>query len=319
TTLFSTQDDTTKCFAGSKEVNDSISQKVNSEQDIEDLLTTICTQGLNLVEEKALLSRAAMEQRLEEAVEDIDLTPSLGAPGTDNDPERIYLREMGASSLLTREGEVDLAKRIERGQLSTLKALSRSPIVIHEVWAMGTELKGGRRSIKETMIFNEEEVDDEILQDRVEEVTHRIDQMRKHYKEVRRLTELMANASADKKAREYRRYRCRLGRQIVRMSLIVRNLGLTNSERKRLAGRVSETVEIMRSLDHQIRSLEKRIANARNEELKKTYGTTQRQRRADMRRLENDVGVTLQELQRTQREIIKGEMEAEQAKHELIE
>jgi len=169
------------------------------------------------------------------------------------------------------------------------------------------------------MIFNEEEVDDEILQDRVEEVTHRIDQMRKHYKEVRRLTELMANASADKKAREYRRYRCRLGRQIVRMSLIVRNLGLTNSERKRLAGRVSETVEIMRSLDHQIRSLEKRIANARNEELKKTYGTTQRQRRADMRRLENDVGVTLQELQRTQREIIKGEMEAEQAKHELIE
>jgi len=121
---FSTQDDTTKCFAGSKEVNDSISQKVNSEQDIEDLLTTICTQGLNLVEEKALLSRAAMEQRLEEAVEDIDLTPSLGAPGTDNDPVRIYLREMGASSLLTREGEVDLAKWIERGQLSTLKALT---------------------------------------------------------------------------------------------------------------------------------------------------------------------------------------------------
>jgi len=75
----------------------------------------------------------------------------------------------------------------------------------------------------------------------------------------------------------------------------------------------------MRSLDRQISNLEKKIASTRNEELKKNYFTTQRQHRADMRRLENHAGMTFPELQRTQREIIKGEMEAEHAKHELIE
>ncbi len=54
---------------------------------------------------------------------------------------RVYLREMGASPLLTREEEVEIAKRIERGQLTALKALSRSPIVIQQVLALGEDLE----------------------------------------------------------------------------------------------------------------------------------------------------------------------------------
>ena len=75
----------------------------------------------------------------------------------------------------------------------------------------------------------------------------------------------------------------------------------------------------MRSLDRQVASLEKKIEGTRSEELKKDYRTTQRQHRADMKRLEGDAGVTFPELHRTQREMIQGEMDAEQAKHELIE
>jgi RNA polymerase primary sigma factor len=81
---------------------------------------------------------------------------------------------------------------------------------------------------------------------------------------------------------------------------------------------VNKTIEIMRSLDGQLANLENKIANTRSEEQKKNYHATQRQRRADLRRLESDAGTTFAELQRTQREIIKGEMDAEQAKHELI-
>jgi RNA polymerase primary sigma factor len=301
------------------EVNDAISHEVNSEQDTDDLLTTIRTQGLEVVEGQVRLPNGAIEQRLEEATEDVGLNPSLDAAEAYSDPVRVYLREMGASPLLTREGEVDLAKRIERGQLSTLKALSRSPIVIREVLVMGADLKHGRRSIKEVVIFNEEEISEEILRDRVKEVTRRIHQVHKHYNAALRLAGQMATVPADKEAREYRRCRGRLGREIVLISHIVRNLGLNNSECKRLADRVNKTVEIVRSLDRQISHLEKKIASTRNEELKKKYRTTQRQHRADMRRLENDAGMTFQELQRTQREIIKGEMEAEHAKHELIE
>jgi RNA polymerase primary sigma factor len=78
-------------------------------------------------------------------------------------------------------------------------------------------------------------------------------------------------------------------------------------------------MEIMRSLDRQLSDLEKKIASTRSEELKKNYRKTQWQHRADMKRLESDAGMTFPELHRTQHKIIKGEMYAEQAKHELIE
>ena len=300
-------------------MNDPIPHDVDSEQDVDDLLTTIRARGLDVVEGPDVLPHAAMERRLEEAAEDIDLNPSPGAQEAGDDPVRVYLREMGASPLLTREGEVDLAKRIERGQLSTLKALSRSPIVIREVLAMGVDLKRGRRSIKEIVVIDEEEISQEILQDRVKEATRRIDEMHKHYKSACRLAGQMATIPADKKARRYRRCRSRLSREVVRISLIVRNLCLTHSERKRLADRVNKTVEIMRSLDRQISDLEKKITTTRSEGLKKNYRTRHRQHRADLRQLETEAGMTFQELQRTQRRMIEGEMEAEQAKHELIE
>ena len=300
-------------------MNNATPHKINSGQDIDDLLTTIRTRGLDVVEGSALLPHTAMEERLEETLEDIDPNTSPGAQEVDNDPVRVYLREMGASPLLTREGEVDLAKRIERGQLGALKALSRSPIVIREVLGMGADLKRGRRSIKETVVFNEDEITEEILQQRAEEVTRGIDQVQKHYKAARQLAGQMAAVHPDKKAREYRRWRSRLSREIVQMSLIIRNLGLTNSERKRLADHVGKTVEIMRSLDCQISDLEKKIANTSNKELKKSYCNIRRRHLADMRQLENDAGTTFPELQITERAIIKGEMEAERAKNELIE
>ncbi len=290
-------------------------------QDVDDLLTTIRTRGLDLLETDPQLPYSTLEQKLAKEAEDVDvdldLTPA--APEAANDPVRAYLREMGASPLLTREGEVEIAKRIERGQLSSLKALSRSPIVIHQVLAIGEDLKRGLRSIKEIVVFDEEEITDEILQDRVKETSRRIDELHKRYKAARRLAERLATIPAKQKAREHRRCRHRLGREMVRISLIIRNLGFTHAERKRLTDRVNKTMEIMRSLDRELRSLEKKIASTRSEELKKGYRATLRQHRADMNRLESDAGVTFPELHRTQREIIQGEMDAEQAKHELIE
>jgi len=210
---------------------------------------------------------------------------------------------------------VEIAKRIERGQLSVLKALSRSPIVVHHVLTIGEELKRGLRSIKEIVVFDEEEITEEILRHRVKEIVHLIDQLHNNYKTARRLAERLLTIPADKKSRR----RSQLIREIVRISLIIRGLGFTPSERKRLKERVNKTVENMRSHERQLRNLEKKIANTRSEKLKKNYRTTLRQHRADLKRLETDAGMTFVELQRTQRKIIKGEMDAEQAKHELIE
>ena len=306
-------------YSTDSEINKPIPSGEHSGHDIDDVLAAIGSRGLDVFEEEPQLAHSALEQRLLSDPDEIDVSPAPAATEAANDPVRVYLREMGASPLLTREGEVEIAKRIERGQLSAMKALSRSSIVIQKILTMGEELKRGTRSIKDTVVFDEEEITEEILEDRTKEITRRIDQMQKHYKTACRLAEHLVSLAADKKSRKYRRYRFQLSRQIIQISLIIRDLGVAPSERKRLAEEVNNTTNLMRSLDRQVGNLEKKIASTRSEELKKNYRATQRQHRAELKKLELESGMTFAELQRAQRAIIQGEMDAEQAKHELIE
>jgi len=304
------------------EVNDLIPNGVRSPEDLDDVLATIGTLGIDVLERQPKLPSSVLKRTFEEEVEPgrglgLDLVP--GTVEQTEDPVRIYLREMGVVPLLTREGEVDIAKRIERGQRRVLKALSRSPIVIRQVLAIGEDLKRGVRPIKEIVVFDEEEMTEEIQQNRVKDTTRRIDELQKHYKRASQLAVRLPTIPAKKKAREYRRCRCGLGREIVRISLIIRNLGLTNFERERLIDRVNKTMDTMRSLDRQVSNLERKIENTRSEELKKDYRKTQRRHRADLERLECDAGVAFKELHRTQSEMIQAGMDREQAKHELIE
>ena len=106
---------------------------------------------------------------------------------------------------------------------------------------------------------------------------------------------------------------------MVAVSLCVRKLGFTNAERKRLIDRVNKTVDTMRSLDRQSQNLERKAEATRSEEQKKDYRRQSRSVRSELEKLEGEAGVSFQELKRTQREIIQGDMDAEQAKRELIE
>jgi RNA polymerase primary sigma factor len=302
------------------QVNDLIPHDVHSPEDLDDLLTTIGTQGIDVLEGPKLPSSALDKKFEEEEVgEDVELDLTPGALEKTNDPVRMYLREMGTVPLLTREGEVEIAKRIERGQLRVLKALSRSPIVINELLAMGEDLKKGVRSIKEVVTFDEEEITDEILQNRLKEFTGKIDDLAKAYKKAGQLIEKFATVSQKKRPKDYRRYRLSLARAIVHVSLCVRKLGFTNAERKRLIDRVNKTVDTMRTLDRQSQNLERKADATRSEEQKKEYRRQSRSIRSELERLEGEAGVSFQELKRTQREIIQGDMDAEQAKRELIE
>jgi len=308
----------TKTDVPEDEVNDLLPQDAVS-PDVDDMLSSIATRGLDVVEGEPPSPYSALEQRIAQESEEVELDLTPGAAESTSDPVRVYLREMGASPLLTREEEVEIAKRIERGQVTSLKALSRSPIVIQQVLAMGEDLKRGLRSIKDLVVIDDEEITDETLQKRVDEVTGRIDQLNKHYKTALRLAQRLATLSAKKKPREYRRCRGQLSREMVRISLLIRNLGLNHAERKRLIERVNKTIELMRTLDRDIVSLEAKINATRSDELKKNYRAAQRQHRAELKRLEEDAGMSFSDLQRTQRRMIQGDMNAEQAKRELIE
>jgi RNA polymerase primary sigma factor len=84
--------------------------------------------------------------------------------------------------------------------------------VIRQILAIGENLKHGIRSINEIVVFDEEEITEEILQNRVKDVTRRIDELQKHYKRARLLAGPFPTILAKEKAREYRRCRCSLGR-----------------------------------------------------------------------------------------------------------
>ncbi len=90
-------------------------------------------------------------------------------------------------------------------------------------------------------------------------------------------------------------------------------------ERKRLLDKVNKTVDTMRTLERQIRSLDQKFDASKSEELKKEYRRQQKNCKVDLEKIEADAGVSIGELKRTQREMIQGDMDAEQAKRELIE
>jgi RNA polymerase primary sigma factor len=311
-----------KGFLTYNEVNDLLPNDINSADDLDDLLGMIGTQGINVLEDTKLPSEKKFELEAEES-EDVELDLTPGALEKTNDPVRMYLREMGTVPLLTREGEVEIAKRIERGQLRVLKAISRSAIVIREVLAIGDDLKRGVRSVKEVVIFDEEEITEEVLAGRLKEISGKIDELSRHYKRGLALAAKLAEAGAPgkdrKKLRDYRKIHWGLGRAQVEVSRAIRKLRFTHQERKRLIDRVNKTVENMKALDRQVLSLEKRCEFTKNEEQKKEIRRQIRTVRSDMEHIEVEAGAVFAELKRTQREIIQGDMDAEHAKRELIE
>ena len=255
------------------QVNDLIPHDVQSPEDLDDLLTTIGTQGIDVLEGPKLPSSAALDKKFddEEAGEDVELDLTPGTLEKTNDPVRMYLREMGTVPLLTREGEVEIAKRIERGQIRVLKALSRSPIVINELLGLGEDLKKSVRSIKEVVTFDEEEITEDILENRRKEFTGKIDELAKAYKKAAQLQEKFVTVSQKKRPKDHRRHRRALARGVVKVSQCVRKLGFTNNERKRLIERVNKTVDGMRQLDRQAQNLEKRADATRSEDQRKEY------------------------------------------------
>jgi RNA polymerase primary sigma factor len=299
------------------DVNDMLPDEMaSSPEDLDDLITTIGTQGIDLLDGPKFHGDKDFELEEGEDVE-LDLTP--GTLEKTNDPVRMYLREMGTVPLLTREGEVEIAKRIERGQMRVLKAISRSPIVIREIAALGEDLKRGVRNVKEVVIFDDEELTEEVVLARVKATVARTDALVKHQKRIVVLEEKQAASTSKVKASVARHTRWQIAREKVLVSRIVRELKYTPLERKRLLDKVNKTVDTMRTLERQIRSLDQKHEASKSEELKKEYRRQQKNCKADLEKIEGEAGVVIAELKRTQREMIQGDMDAEQAKRELIE
>jgi RNA polymerase primary sigma factor len=312
-------EDEDKGYLTTSEASGFIGAEVPSADDIDDLVLTLDTEGIDLHEGELPSQRRRNTGFGLDDQEELDTTVAPGVLDKTSDPVRLYLREMGTVPLLTRQGEIEIAKRFERGHLRVLKAISRCPIVIREITTLGADLESGARSIKEVVVFNEEDVTDEILSERTQVTINEINKLVDHYKKAQKLEEKLAGISRKQNPKPYRRCQWKLGREKIAVSRIIRGFKYTPAERKRLIDRVTTTTDTMRSLDRQAQRLEKKIEGTRNEEHRAEYKRQQKTSLADLKQLEQEAGVTYKELSRTQREITQGNVDAEYAKRELVE
>src|SRR6059036_2442305 len=157
------------------EVRELLSSDIGaSAEDLDDLFSAFGTAGIEVIDAEderfAGLDKIPGEKEFKEIPEgevELDLTP--GALEKTNDPVRIYLREMGTVPLLTRDGEVVIAKCIERGHLTVLKSLSRSPVIVREIISLGDQLKKHPDIIKDILRFRDEELTDDKIEEKLQE------------------------------------------------------------------------------------------------------------------------------------------------------
>ena len=315
------------------EVNDSLPAEVHSSEEIDDLLTTFERNGIEIYEDAASAKAArAVEVSVERSdrdgavkddghaeeggvSSDLDLTP--GSLEKTNDPVRMYLREMGTVPLLTREGEVTIAKRIERGQLVVMKAITRSPIVIKELIAVGDDLRKGARSIKEIVVFDDEELTEEKIANKTKQTLKYIEKIAKLYD-----TALKQAVKLDKtpkaKKKPYTHAKWDVARTRIQISLEIRDIDFNPFEKKRLIDKMRGTVERLQSLEREAGRLERRADVSKGDNATEARREL-RTRRSELKDIEEASEVGLTELKRTLTIIHRGEAEAEQAKKELIE
>ncbi len=183
------------------EVNELLPSDITSSEELDDLFSTFGNAGIEVVDSEQKYREDKLLDR-PDGGEDIELDLTPGALDKTNDPVRMYLREMGTVPLLTREGEVEIAKRIERGKLEVIKSISRTPTIARAIIDMGEQLRAGQRTIRELVIFNDEEITDERVEERAREVLRQIDAVKK------------AHADWEKRESQARRHRQAAGRAL---------------------------------------------------------------------------------------------------------
>ena len=307
------------------EVNDLLPAEVHSSEEIDDVLTAFDEAGIEILEEapKKPVARPAPEAEAEERApeesrgEEVELDLTPGALEKTNDPVRMYLREMGTVPLLTREGEVAIAKRIERGQLRVVKALARSPLVIKEVLALGEALRSGDTSIKEVVRFDEDELTEDVLADKTRQVLRLVDKLGRLHQKSRQQAVRLGKIRA-RKTRPAIRARWALGRTRVAAGRLLRSLEFNPTERKRLIDRLRETVSSLNALERDLGKLARRV-DVGTDETALEARRELRELRGRLRALEELAEVSAEELRRTLKVIQRGEAESARAKQELIE
>ncbi len=312
-----------KGFLSYDEVNELLPAHITSSEELDDLFSTFGNAGIEVVESEQKYREEKLIGRTSERSDEpeLDLTP--GALDKTNDPVRMYLREMGTVPLLTREGEVAIAKRIERGKLAIIKSISRTPTIAKGIIHMGEQLRARAVTIRELVTFQDEEVTEERIKARAREVLKQMDAVRQSRIGVQK-REAKVHGISKRDRRKYRRARWKMLRARIELSELIRRITFTELVKRRMIEQIKDSVEavqrIQRELDSVSRQLHSKTKRGRlKEEDRKALTRRQREVRAALREITAELESTPEELRRTLHTIRRGERQAEQAKQELVE
>jgi RNA polymerase primary sigma factor len=320
-----------KKFLTFDDLNRELPDNIVSPDDIEDVLQKL--EGSNITvtdsEERLIevtttvVSSDGLEDELDE---DIELDLSAGVLEKTNDPVRLYLREMGIVPLLTREGEVTIAKRIERGQIKTRKAISRSPIAVKELCKVGEELDGGRLSIREYVTFSEqaeltgqEDKADEYLRwtlEGIENIRRIFKTGLKEGEKLRAEQKLLRG----KKSKKLLRLKRKVARMRLEIAQEMKQLNLTEHARQRLINSIRKVHKEIRVAENAVTSYTEKLNRKRiRPDEEKEYKRHISNARKQLLQIEADHQIAPVEIKRSLQAIVTGETETAQAKRELIE
>lgn len=298
------------------EVSDLLPEEVTTGRELEDILADFDRNGVDILE-------APIEKKDEEvdATEDFtDLEFPTDFSEKTTDPVRMYLREMGTVPLLTREGEIELAKRIERGQRALMKALSRSPLVMRELLRLAGEVRANMLYIRDVIQLPEAPVLEEQLEEDVEKFLAVASEIERHYRKAQQYQQKMLATSRGMKPKQHRTLRWNLARTIIRISRLICEIQFTAHFRNTLANCVHAAVERIKPVEREIARLQRQLEDAavpvaQQRELRRQHKQSLQQ----LQDLETEFGSTATELRRTLQIVERSMAEAEAAKKQLIE
>ena len=320
-----------KNYLSYDDLNRELPEGMVTPEDLEDVLQKLEGTGIAIGDSDSVLLEGAAALALDDENEidedDLDLDLSAGTLDKTNDPVRLYLREMGIVPLLTREGEVTIAKRIERGQIKTQKAISRSPIAVAALLAIGTDLSKGKASIRDIVNFSEqaeltgeEDKADEYLRWTIEG----IENIRGLYNEALEKLEVMRHENKTPRSKPTKKMLV-VRRQIARVRLEIademKRLNLTERAKQRLINAIRRVHDEIRNAEREIQDLTERLDMTRTlpPEDEKEYKRRIANSRKTLLDIEERHFISILEIKRSLQAITVGEYETGQAKKELVE
>lgn len=313
------QDSNDKGFVLYDDVRAVVPEDLANGGDLNDLFADLEAPPVELLDEPKEFDRK--DEEIDD-FSDLDLSP--GAQDKSNDSVRVYLREMGMVPLLTRDGEIELAKRIERGENAVRKALSRSHLVIQLLLETRHAIERGSLPIIEVLQppenhdGNEENDAAGALRDDFLRALHNIEKL---YRKAQQTEQKLLSISRTMKAKQYRKLRFEHARVMVTISREIRMLPICSRYQRCLSDSLRQIVNKLKPLEQEIARLHRKLETLTGAESGSASGIRKELKgvSAQMQALENRSGTTATELRRTLQIVERGEMETESAKKRLIE